>query len=155
MTAKRLHWERLAEQMTNHVKLEFEAKDVNVKFARIAAMAFIGELNPTVDEAEDVKTAVSEAVTNAIVHGYEGGEGVVYMECFSFDNTVMISICDRGCGIEDVKKAREPLFTTKREEERSGLGFTVMESFMDSLHIESEKGNGTTITMSKRIGSNV
>lgn len=139
--------------MTNHVKIEFEAKDVNVKFARIAAAAFITGLDPTIDEAEDVKTAVSEAVTNAIVHGYEGKDGVVYMECFSYDNTVMISICDHGCGIEDIKKAREPLFTTKSGEERSGLGFTVMESFMDSLHIESEKGKGTTVTMSKRIGS--
>lgn len=155
MTAKGLHWERLAEQMTNHVKIEFEAKDINVKFARIAVAAFITEMDPTVDEAEDVKTAVSEAVTNAIVHGYDGGDGMIYMECFSFDNTVMVSICDHGCGIDDIKKAREPLFTTKAEDERSGLGFTVMESFMDSLHIESQKNRGTTITMSKRIGNRV
>lgn len=141
--------------MTNHVKIEFEAKDVNVKFARIAAAGFIAMLDPTIDECEDVKTAVSEAVTNAIVHGYDGKEGTVYMECFSYDNTVMISICDRGCGIEDIEKAREPLFTTKAGEERSGLGFTVMESFMDSVHIESEKNVGTTVTMSKRIGNGV
>ncbi len=138
--------------MTNHIKIEFEAKDVNVRFARIAVAAFIAELNPTIDEAEDVKTAVSEAVTNAIVHGYDGKEGVVYIEGFSYDNTVMISVCDTGCGIEDINKAREPLFTTKAEEERSGLGFTVMESFMDSVHIESKKDAGTTVTMSKRIG---
>lgn len=138
--------------MTNHVKMEFEAKDINVKFARIAVAAFMGELNPTIDEAEDVKTAVSEAVTNAIVHGYEGKEGIVYMECFFYDRTLMVSICDKGCGIEDIEKAREPLFTTKENEERSGLGFTVMESFMDSVHIESAKDMGTTVTMSKRIG---
>ena len=99
------------------------------------------------------QVAISEAVTNAIVHGYEQREGIVYMEAFSYDCTVMFSIRDTGCGIEDIKKAREPLFTTKADEERSGLGFTVMESFMDSLHIESKKDEGTTVTMTKRIGS--
>jgi stage II sporulation protein AB (anti-sigma F factor) len=139
--------------MTNHVKVEFEAKDCNVGFARIVAAGFLASLDPTVDEAEDVKVAISEAVTNAIVHGYESREGIVYMEAFSYDCTVMFSIRDTGCGIEDIKKAREPLFTTKAGEERSGLGFTVMESFMDSLHIESKKDEGTTVTMTKRIGS--
>lgn len=139
--------------MTNHVKVEFEAKESNVSFARIVAAGFIAPLDPTVDEAEDVKVAVSEAVTNAIVHGYEGKEGVVHMEAFSYDRTVMISVRDTGCGIEDIAKAKEPLFTTKPDEERSGLGFTVMESFMDSLHIESKLGEGTTVTMTKRIGS--
>lgn len=138
--------------MTNHIKVEFEAKESNVSFSRLVAVAFIASLDPTLDEAEDVKVAVSEAVTNAIVHGYDGKEGVVYMEAFSYDNVVMISIRDIGCGIEDVAKAKEPLFTTKPNEERSGLGFTVMESFMDSLHIESKLGEGTTVTMTKRIG---
>lgn len=141
--------------MTNHMKMEFEAKESNVGLARIAAAAFIMNLNPTIDEAEDIKVSVSEAVTNAIVHGYELREGVVYMEAFSYDDTVMISIRDTGCGIEDVKKAREPLFTTKPDEERSGLGFTVMESFMDSVHIDSKKGRGTTVTMTKKVGSGV
>ncbi len=139
--------------MTNHIRVEFEAKECNVGFARIVAAGFIAMLDPTVDEAEDVKVAVSEAVTNAIVHGYEGREGVVVLEAFSYDNTVMLSIRDKGCGIEDIAKAKEPLFTTKPDEERSGLGFTVMESFMDSLHIESGPGDGTTVTMTKRIGS--
>ncbi len=138
--------------MTNHIKMEFEAKEVNVSFSRVAVAAFIAILDPTVDEVEDVKVAVSEAVTNAIVHGYEGKEGIIYIEAFSYSNTVMISIRDTGCGIEDIQKAREPLFTTKPDEERSGLGFTVMESFMDSVHIESKKGCGTTVTMTKRIG---
>ncbi len=138
--------------MTNHIKVEFEAKDSNVSFARIVAAGFIAILDPTMDEAEDVKVAISEAVTNAIVHGYEGRDGIVFMEAFSYDNTVMFSIRDKGCGIADIAKAKEPLFTTKPDEERSGLGFTVMESFMDSLHIESVVGDGTTVTMTKRIG---
>ncbi len=139
--------------MTNHIKVEFEAKEYNVSFSRMVAAAFIAILDPTMDECEDVKVSVSEAVTNAIVHGYENKEGTVYMEAFSYDNTVMISIRDTGCGIENIAKAKEPLFTTKPEEERSGLGFTVMESFMDSLHIESKLGEGTTVTMTKRIGA--
>lgn len=139
--------------MTNHIKLEFEAKESNVGFARIVAAAFLLNLDPTLDEAEDVKVAVSEAVTNAIVHGYDGGEGVVYLEAFCYDNTVMFSIRDTGRGIEDVKKAREPLYTSKPEDERSGLGFTVMESFMNSVHIESKVNCGTTVTMTKRMGS--
>lgn len=141
--------------MTNHVKVEFEAKESNVGFSRLVAAAFLMSLDPTVDEAEDVKVAVSEAVTNAIVHGYEGKDGIVYLEAFCYGNMVMLSVRDTGCGIEDVAKAREPLFTTKPDEERSGLGFTVMESFMDSVHIESKKGVGTTVTMTKRIGSGV
>ena len=141
--------------MTNHMKMEFEAKEMNIRLARIAVLGFMEPLNPTLDEAEDVKTSVSEAVTNAIVHGYEGKEGIVYIECFFYDNTLMVSICDKGVGIEDIKKAREPLFTTKEGEERSGLGFTVMESFMDSLHIESAPDSGTVITMTKRIGSGI
>ncbi len=138
--------------MTNHIKMEFDAKDENVSISRLVVAAFLSRLNPTLDEIEDVKVAVSEAVTNAIVHGYEKCEGSVFLEIFSCDNTVMISVRDKGCGIEDVKKAKEPLFTTKPFEERSGLGFTVMESFMDSLHIESAVNSGTEVTMTKRIG---
>lgn len=138
--------------MTNHIKIEFEAKEINVGFARIAAAAFLVNLDPTIDEAEDVKVAVSEAVTNAIVHGYDGKEGIVYMEAFCYDNMVMFSIKDTGKGIEDVERAREPLYTSKPQEERSGLGFTVMESFMDSVHIESKVNGGTIVTMTKRVG---
>lgn len=134
------------------MKLEFEAKEANVSFARVVAAAFAARLNPTVDEAEDVRVAVSEAVTNAVVHAYEGREGEIVLEAFSYGDTLMVSIRDFGRGIEDIEKAKEPLFTTKPGEERSGLGFTVMESFMDSLHIESKLGSGTTVTMTKRIG---
>lgn len=134
------------------MKVEFEAKEANVSFARVVAAAFMARLDPTLDEAEDVKVAVSEAVTNSIVHAYEGHEGKIVMEAFSYDKTLMVSIRDFGKGIENIEKAKEPLFTTKPEEERSGLGFTVMESFMDSLHIESKPGGGTTVTMTKRIG---
>ncbi len=141
--------------MTNHMKVEFEAKETNVGLARVIAAAFLMNLDPTLDEAEDVKVAVSEAVTNAIVHGYDGRDGIVYMEAFCYDNMVMFSVKDTGKGIEDVKKAREPLFTSKPQDERSGLGFTVMESFMDSVHIDSKLNCGTTVTMTKRVGSPV
>lgn len=141
--------------MTNHIKVEFDAKTENVAFARVVIAAFMARLEPTVDEVEDVKVAVSEAVTNAIVHGYECREGNVFLEAFCYDNMLMVSVRDSGCGIEDIKKAREPLFTTRPDEERCGLGFTVMESFTDSLHIESKVGEGTTVTMTKRVGLRV
>lgn len=134
------------------MKTEFEAKEENVSFARVVAAAFIARLDPTLDELEEVKVAVSEAVTNAIVHAYDAG-GRIEMEAFSYGNSLVISIRDFGKGIEDIEKAREPLFTTKPDEERSGLGFTVMESFMDSLNVKSKIGGGTTVTMTKRIGS--
>jgi stage II sporulation protein AB (anti-sigma F factor) len=134
------------------MKLEIEAKEANVSFARVVAASFASGLDPTVDEVEEIKVAVSEAVTNAIVHGYDGREGKIVIEAFSYDKSLMISIKDFGRGIDDIEKAKEPLFTTKPEEERSGLGFTVMESFMDSLHIDSKTGCGTTVTMTKRIG---
>ncbi|MGM9551989.1 MAG: anti-sigma F factor [Clostridia bacterium] len=141
--------------MTNHIKMEFDAKIENVSISRVVAASFIAKLNPTLDEVEDVKVAVSEAVTNAVVHGYDGKEGCIFLEIFTYDNTLMISVRDTGCGIENIERAREPLFTTKPAQERSGLGFTVMESFMDSLHIESKVGRGTTVTMTKRIGSHL
>ena len=140
-------------QATNEMKLEFLSKSCNESFARVVAAAFASQLDPTVDELEDVKTAVSEAVTNAIIHGYEGVEGRILMHCKMFDNTIEISISDEGCGIENVEWARQPLYTSKSDEERSGLGFTVMESFMDEVEVISSLGVGTTVTMRKEFNT--
>ena len=122
----------------NEMKLEFLSKSNNESFARIAVAAFVASLDPTIDEISDIKTAVSEAVTNCIIHGYEEQEGIVKINCKIFANTVEIEIIDNGKGIENIKKAREVLYTTKPELERSGMGFTIMESFMDELKIESK-----------------
>ena len=121
----------------NEMKLEFLSKSNNESFARIAVAAFVANLDPTIEEISDIKTAVSEAVTNAIIHGYEGKEGVVIIKSKIIGNTVEIEIIDNGKGIENIKMAREALYTTKPELERSGMGFTIMESFMDELKIES------------------
>ena len=139
--------------VVNRMKLEFLNKSENESFARVAAAAFIAPLDPTVEELTEIKTAVSEAVSNAIIHAYgENQEGLVVMECtVDQERRVIISISDNGVGIEDVGKAREPLFTTMPGEERSGMGFTVMESFMDKLEVESAPGEGTRITMIKNL----
>lgn len=121
----------------NEMKLEFLSKSSNESFARIAVAAFVAQLDPTIEEISDIKTAVSEAVTNSIIHGYENKEGLIKINCKIFANTVEIEIIDNGKGIEDIKKAREALYTTKPELERSGMGFTIMESFMDELKVES------------------
>ena len=121
----------------NEMKLEFLSKSNNESFARIAVSAFVANLDPTIEEISDIKTAVSEAVTNAIIHGYENEEGIVTINARIIKNTVEIEIIDNGKGIENVEKAREALYTTKPELERSGMGFTIMESFMDELKIES------------------
>ena len=124
----------------NKVKIEFESKSQNEGFARVAISAFISQLDPTIEELTDVKTAVSEAVTNSIIHGYEGKkDGIIQVEAIIEDNNVIITIIDFGKGIEDVKKAVEPLYTSKPELERSGMGFTVMETFMDSMKVEREQ----------------
>lgn len=135
-----------------HMHLEFNSDSSNESFARVAVAAFCARLDMTVEEMADIKTAVSEAVTNCIVHGYEGKEGNVSVDCRINDSLVKIVIHDDGVGIGDVRKAMEPLFTTKPEEERSGMGFSFMEAFMDSLEVESVPGNGTTVTMTKTIG---
>ena len=116
------------------------------------AAAFIVELDPTMDQLSEVKTAVSEAVTNAIIHGYEGCDGIITMEGEIVDRTVEFTVSDKGIGISDIKLAREPLFTGKPEMERSGMGFTIMETFMDSVDVESEVGKGTRVTMRKCLG---
>ena len=135
----------------NEMKIEFLSKSNNEAFARISVAAFIAQLDPTLEEIADIKTAVSEAVTNIVVHAYGDDTGMVYISCELTDDTATITIKDTGCGIEDISLARTPLYTASRNSERSGLGFTVMETFMDTLDVISEKGIGTTITMTKKI----
>ncbi len=135
----------------NEMKLEFLSKSNNEAFARITVAAFVSQLDPTIEELADIKTAVSEAVTNAIIHGYEDTEGIVKVMAKIFANTVEIEISDTGKGIENVDLARKPLYTTKANLERSGMGFTIMESFMDEVEIESVLGLGTKIKMKKMI----
>lgn len=137
---------------TNKVHLEFDSKSVNERFARVTVAAFATQLNPIMEEISDIKTAVSEAVTNAIVHGYEGKEGTIYMDVEISENKLSLRIHDDGVGIADVEKAMEPLFTTRPQEERAGMGFMFMEAFMDELRVESEPGAGTTVFMEKTIG---
>lgn len=138
----------------NKVKIEFESKSQNEGFARVAVSAFISQLDPTLDEISDVKTAVSEAVTNSIIHGYEGKEDEkVVIEAELNGNEATITIIDHGRGIEDIEKAKEPLYTSRPDLERSGMGFTVMETFMDSMEIFSEKGQGTKVVLKKKFNS--
>ena len=137
--------------MNNSMKVEFLANSDNERFARNVAAAFILELDPTLDELSEIKTAVSEAVTNAIIHGYDENGGTVTLEGYINDDEVQFVVSDKGRGIEDVDKAREPLYTGKPEMERSGMGFTIMETFMDSVTVNSKVGEGTVVRMSKRI----
>ena len=137
---------------TNEMELKFDSRSCNEGFARVAVAAFLTQLNPTVEEVADVKTAVSEAVTNAIIHGYEdmdGGE--VEIECSIDGPTVEIAVRDHGRGIADVKQAMEPLYTSHPEMERSGMGFTVMETFMDSIGVNTRVGEGTEVKMTKTV----
>ncbi len=138
-------------QLINEMRLEFMSKSNNEAFGRVVAAAFASQLDPTVEELADIKTAVSEAVTNAIIHGYENNPGMVKMVCKLYDEGIEIAISDEGKGIEDVELARQPLYTSKPDMERSGMGFTVMESFMDSVNIVSEPDKGTSVTMFKNI----
>ena len=135
----------------NEMKLEFLSKSNNEAFARISVAAFVSQLDPTIEEISDIKTAVSEAVTNAIVHGYEDEMGVVTIICKIHENEVYIEISDTGKGIENIEIAKQPLYTTRPNLERSGMGFTIMESFMDELNIQSILGLGTKVTMKKTI----
>ncbi len=137
----------------NYVRLEFLSRSTNESFARIAAAGFAAQLDPTLDELGDIKTAVSEAVTNAIVHAYPDSLGKIVLKLrITEGNTLELTVRDWGCGIENVEQARQPLFTTGGAE-RSGMGFTIMESFMDRLTIKSTPGKGTTVQMRKRIAS--
>ena len=136
------------------MKLEFVSKSNNEAFARIAVAAFASQLDPTIEELADIKTVVSEAVTNSIIHGYEDREGIVKVSCKLFGNSIIIEISDSGKGIENIELAKEPLFTSKPGLERSGMGFTIMESFMDDVKVESVVDLGTKVTMKKIINKN-
>ena len=160
----------MRESMKNEMTLEFDAISDNESFARVAVAAFVSHLNPTLEEIADIKTAVSEAVTNSIIHGYDnlygygrqgGGRaahqkihpGKVRIHCVLEGDSLHIEIRDQGKGIENVEKAMEPLFTTRPELERSGMGFAFMEAFMDDLEVDSRPGEGTCVTMQKRLGA--
>ena len=135
----------------NSMKLEFLSKSTNESFARVAVASFISQLDPTLEELSDIKTAVSEAVTNAIVHGYEDDLGKITINVYIVGREVTIEIKDKGRGIPDIAKAKEPLYTSKPELERSGMGFTIMESFMDKLTVKSICDKGTTVIMKKTV----
>ena len=145
----------------NEMKIEFDALSENEAFARVAVAAFVAPLNPTMEEIADIKTAVSEAVTNAIIHGYdrdetqakESEENKVYIHCLILKDVLQVEVTDEGKGIENIEQAMEPLFTTKPDMDRSGMGFAFMEAFMDELEVISEPGIGTTVMMSKKLGT--
>lgn len=139
--------------MDNWMELSFPSLSVNESFARSAVAAFAASLNPTLDELSDLRTAVSEAVTNAILHGYDNRpEGRVFLRCEKQDRTITVTVRDTGCGIEDIELARRPFYTSKPELERSGMGFSVMEAFTDRVSVLSLPREGTTITMEKTMG---
>ena len=135
----------------NRMKLEFDSRSANESFARVAVAAFLSQLNPTLEEVADVKTALSEAVTNCVVHAYEGKVEKILVECMIKGQELTILVENRGCGIADVHQAMEPLFTTKPDSERCGMGFAFMEAFMDEVSVESKVGEGTTVRMKKII----
>jgi len=140
-------------EYTNMMELKFLSKSQNESFARTVVAAFAAQLDPTIEEIADIKTAVSEAVTNCIIHGYENKIGIITIKAFISGNKITIEVIDEGKGIEDIEKAMQPLFTTRLEEERAGMGFTVMQTFMDELEVESTPGKGTLVRMTKYIGS--
>lgn len=172
MQTEQKRGERIRERKLrkNEMKLEFDAVSENEAFARVAVAAFVTPLNPTVEEISDIKTAVSEAVTNAVIHGYEGREygmettlergmtkeekeNKVYLHCMIQDDVLHVEVTDEGKGIENIEQAMEPLFTTRPDMDRSGMGFAFMEAFMDDLEVISEPGIGTTILMKKKLGT--
>ncbi|MUG64943.1 anti-sigma F factor [Paenibacillus campinasensis] len=143
-----------AQAQHNFMTLEFAARSENESFARVAVAAFVSQMDPTMDELSDLKTVVSEAVTNCIIHGYDSNpEGVVRIEAGIDGDMITLLIEDKGAGIEDLEMAKQPLYTSKPELERSGMGFTIMENFMDEFEVVSEPGKGTSIRMKKRIES--
>nr|WP_224749713.1 anti-sigma F factor [Polycladospora coralii] len=136
----------------NQMEIKFSSRSENEAFARVAVGAFISQLDPTLEELTDIKTVVSEAVTNAVIHGYEEDiTGMVYIRAEIEGTTIKLTIQDQGIGITDIKEARQPLFTSKPELERSGMGFTIMENFMDEVAIQSNPGQGTTIYLVKNL----
>lgn len=139
-------------ERTNEMSIEFDSRSCNEGFARVSVAAFCTQLNPTLEEVADVKTAVSEAITNAIIHGYENQVHKIRIECKAAGHELYLTVIDKGKGIADIKKAMEPLFTTRPEWNRSGLGFAFMEAFMDEVVVVSELGCGTEVHMKKTIG---
>lgn len=142
-------------QVQNEMRMEFRAISENEAFARMAVAAFVTQLNPTLEEVSDIKTAVSEAVTNSIIHGYDGRnheENMVWLSCSIKNDVLDVEIRDAGVGIENIEKAMQPLFTTKPELDRSGMGFAFMEAFMDDLEVVSRPGQGTSVHMVKKLG---
>ena len=140
--------------MNNEMHLKFRAISQNESFARVTVSAFVAQLDPTMDELTGIKTAVSEAVTNAIIHGYENkGEGYVYISAWLDGDTVELEIRDEGIGISNIEEAKQPLFTTKPELERSGMGFTIMENFVDEMTIESDPNHGTVVRLKKKLSN--
>ena len=137
---------------TNEMEIRFDSRSANEGFARVAVASFLTQLNPTVEEVADVKTAVSEAVTNAIIHGYENEIHKVHIRCRIEENMFTVEVCDQGRRIENVEEAMQPMYTTKPEQDRSGMGFAFMEAFMDSVEVESVLGEGTKVKMKKAIG---
>ena len=138
--------------MKKEIRLEFDAISENEGLARVVIAAFLTQTDPTLEELQDVKTAVSEAVTNAIVHGYEEHGGRIVLEAYLENGILQVSITDKGIGIEDVSRAMQPMYTTKPDCERSGMGFAFMEAFMDTVEVESKVGEGTSVKMTKTIG---
>ena len=139
-------------EQKNEMMLTFDSRSSNESFARVAVAAFTTQLNPTLEEVADIKTAVSEAITNAIIHGYEQRVEKVKIHCSIENQLFTVEISDRGKGIANVEKAMEPMFTTKPEDDRSGMGFSFMEAFMDTVEVESKVGEGTSVKMTKTIG---
>lgn len=137
---------------TNEMKIVFDSRPENEGLARVAVAAFCTQLNPTLEEVADLKTAVSEAVTNCIIHAYEGKVQKIEVRCRMQGRIIWVDVIDKGIGIENISKAMEPMFTTKPEKDRSGMGFTFMEAFMDEVTVESQVGDGTTVHMKKIIG---
>ena len=136
---------------SNFMEVKFKALSVNEGFARVCVAGFCVQLNPSVDELGDIKTAVSEAVTNCVVHAYPKGNGIITLRCEIEGDGVKITISDNGIGIKDIEKAREPFFTTKPSEERSGMGFAVMESFMDKIEVNKNQNGGISVVLYKQI----
>ena len=143
------------ETKREHLRLELDSLSQNEEFARVVTAVFMSRLNPTLEEIDDVKTAVSEAVTNAVIHGYGGQSGIIYMDItaqMGEKRALIVCVRDAGVGIPDVKRAMEPMYTTDTSGERSGMGFSFMEAFMDEVQVESKPGSGTLVTMTKFIG---
>lgn len=134
------------------MSMKMDSLSENEEFARVVMAVFASRLDPTLEEIDDIKTAVSEAVTNAVIHGYQGGEGVISLSAEACGRILTITVKDDGVGIPDVKKAMEPMFTTAPDGERSGMGFSFMEAFMDEVTVDSAPGRGTAVTMRKKIG---